>query len=645
MASRRSGLGSSSWVPGAAVVVTLWMATMPSVAQEACVECHDEIFTSPVHEGFACADCHGDVDPETHPETVPEMTGTEICAQCHDLGAGLTEGPHQEITCTDCHGAAHEVPFVGRLEGPLAPAHQIETCGGCHDEPELMNGYLASVHARALLVSGLVDAPSCSDCHGSHDIFPPDDPRATVSSLQVPETCGSCHLLILDTWRDQSAHGLAWKDGDEEVPVCTTCHSSHEIVPPREAAARRESPESCGKCHEEAFETYRDTFHGQATNLGFRTAAVCADCHTPHQNLAASDPRSSIHPDNLQTTCGKCHEEVTAAFVSFDPHSDPTDPEDHRAVYRVWWLMTALLVGVFGFFGLHAALWLQRSLVALARGELGPSTTGEGPHVRRFTPLQVWLHVVVVVTFLVLAATGLPLKFHTADWAQTLAMFMGGVDATRFLHRLAALLTFGYFLFHVANVLRRAALDKEKGLFWGWKSMVPRGKDLADLWGNLRYFVYAGKKPRLDRFTYWEKFDYFAVFWGVVIIGVSGLALWFPAFFVRFLPGWGLNAAHVIHSDEALLAVGFIFVFHFFHTHLRPESFPMDPVIFTGSMPLERFKEERPVEYERLAASGELERRLVDPPTRQALAKARIFGFAAVAIGLLLVVGILGAML
>ena len=124
----------------------------------------------------------------------------------------------------------------------------------------------------------------------------------------------------------------------------------------------------------------------------------------------------------------------------------------------------------------------------------------------------------------------------------------------------------------------------------------------------MKYFLYLGPRPKFDRFTYWEKFDYLAVFWGVAMIGLSGLMLWFPGFFAKLLPGWVLNAAYIIHSDEALLATGFIFLFHFFHTHLRPEAFPMDPVIFTGSMPLERFKEERPLEYERLVANGQLDR-------------------------------------
>ena len=97
------------------------------------------------------------------------------------------------------------------------------------------------------------------------------------------------------------------------------------------------------------------------------------------------------------------------------------------------------------------------------------------------------------------------------------------------------------------------------------------------------------------------------VFWGVAVIGFSGLVLWMPTLATTFLPGWVLNAAYVIHSDEALLATGFIFLFHFFHTHLRPEAFPMDTVVFTGRMPLEAFKEERPLEYERLVAQGKLD--------------------------------------
>jgi cytochrome b subunit of formate dehydrogenase len=428
--------------------------------------------------------------------------------------------------------------------------------------------------------------------------------------------------------------------------VCIDCHSSHRVLDPREDETRHRFPESCGDCHGEAYSTYRDSFHGKATDLGFLTAAICSDCHTPHQNLPAVDPRSSIHPDRLQETCGRCHGEVSAAFVSFEPHSDPADPEGNRAVHVIWLLMTSLLIAVFGFFGLHDLLWLQRTVVGVMRGEIQRQRGApKGPHVRRFTSRQIALHITIVVTFLLLAATGLPLKFHFAGWAKQLASLLGGVSMAGSLHRLAALATFGYFLFHLADLTRRALVDKEPGLLWGWSSMVPNGKDLEDLWKHLRYFLYLGERPRFDRFTYWEKFDYFAVFWGVVIIGASGLMLWFPGLFTQFLPGWALNVAFVVHSDEALLAVVFIFVFHFFHTHLRPESFPLDPVVFVGSVPLERFKEERPLEYERMKASGELSQLLVPAPEAERMRTVRLFGFTAVAVGLLLALGILWALL
>jgi hypothetical protein len=168
--------------------------------------------------------------------------------------------------------------------------------------------------------------------------------------------------------------------------------------------------------------------------------------------------------------------------------------------------------------------------------------------------------------------------------------------------------------------------------------MTPQPKDVKELWANIKYFLYLGPRPALDRWAYWEKFDYLAVFWGVAMIGVSGLMLWYPDFFTKFLPGWTLNVAYIIHSDEALLATGFIFLYHFFHTHMRPESFPMDPVIFTGRMPLERFKEERPIEYQRMVENGTLEQHLVPAPSETHVRVAHVFGFTALAVGIWLAV-------
>ena len=168
--------------------------------------------------------------------------------------------------------------------------------------------------------------------------------------------------------------------------------------------------------------------------------------------------------------------------------------------------------------------------------------------------------------------------------------------------------------------------------------MVPQWKDAKDLFGNLRWFLGLGAKPRFERYAYWEKFDYWAVFWGMVVIGFSGYAMWFAPVFARFLPGWALNAALIIHGEEALLAVLFIFAIHFFNTHLRPGSFPMDMVVLTGRETEEEFQKRRAMEYARLATENRLERKVDAPPSRSMVTTTRVLGSIAVAIGLTLLV-------
>ena len=131
----------------------------------------------------------------------------------------------------------------------------------------------------------------------------------------------------------------------------------------------------------------------------------------------------------------------------------------------------------------------------------------------------------------------------------------------------------------------------------------------------VRWFLFLGPKPTFERWTYWEKFDFIAVFWGMFAIGGSGLMLWFPEFFAAFLPGWSLNVATIVHSDEALLATGFIFTVHFFNTHGRPEKFPMDFVIFNGEMSKEEFIEERADQWKRYEEEGILDQYVKEKPS------------------------------
>ena len=262
----------------------------------------------------------------------------------------------------------------------------------------------------------------------------------------------------------------------------------------------------------------------------------------------------------------------------------------------------------------------------------------------RFTAAQRYLHVVLLTTFLGLAATGLPLRFSDSFWAQGMARTVGGFGAILFFHKFCALVLTVAFAIHVVDIFRRAWVRREKGIFWGATSMVANWKDVKDLLGHFRWFAGLGPRPQFERYAYWEKFDYWAVFWGMVVIGFSGYAMWFAPFFARFMPGWALNAVLIVHSEEGLLAILFIFMIHFVNTHLRPDSFPMDMVIFTGVESEEEFKKKRRDEYERLKQEGKLDRRVGRVPEVSLVRLSRVVGFTAIGVGLVLLVLTLLAM-
>lgn len=269
---------------------------------------------------------------------------------------------------------------------------------------------------------------------------------------------------------------------------------------------------------------------------------------------------------------------------------------------------------------------------------LSASHRGEGPFLRRFSRLDITLHALVIVSFFGLVLTGAPLHFSYAPWAQGMIRLMGGIQAAALIHRLCAIITFGYFFTHVGQLTYRIVRGSDrKALFWGPDSMVPQPKDVGDVVQQFKWFLGRGPRPQFDRYSYMEKFDYWGVFWGVAIIGSSGLLLWFPEFFSKFLPGWWFNIATIVHGDEALLAFGFIFTVHFFNVHLRPEKFPIDVVIFTGRATEDYMKEEHPLEYQRVVEKGRLEELKAPRPSRTLYVWAVGLGFAALALGLSLI--------
>lgn len=266
---------------------------------------------------------------------------------------------------------------------------------------------------------------------------------------------------------------------------------------------------------------------------------------------------------------------------------------------------------------------------------------------RRFTRLNRVLHIVMIVSFMSLALTGMTLKFSYTGWARFLSQVFGGFESAGYVHRVAAVFMIGLFLTHVGDLVRRKQKEygSWKALLFGPDTMLFTRRDLDDFLGSVRWFLGRGPRPLYGRWTYWEKFDYFAVFWGIFVIGSTGLMLWFPVFFSKFFPGWVINVATIVHSDEALLATGFIFTIHFFNTHLRPEKFPMDVVVFTGRMTVDELKHDKPDEYAELVEKGTLEEHLVPAYQPIVIRTIRAFAWTALAMGTIIVLLIIYAMI
>ncbi len=262
-----------------------------------------------------------------------------------------------------------------------------------------------------------------------------------------------------------------------------------------------------------------------------------------------------------------------------------------------------------------------------------------GRYYRRFGRIERITHALLMFSFIGCALSGLPLLFASHDWAVMLVKLMGGFQAAGLVHRICATVMIVVFASHVLRVLYRGlASPSILTVLWGPNSMVPQPKDVADIVNQFKWFVGLGTQPKFDRYTYWEKFDYWAVFWGMFIIGGSGLMLWFPFFFTQFMPGWVLNIATLVHGEEALLAVGFIFTIHFFNGHVRPEKFPMDLVIFTGRVSEHELVEERPIERERLVREGRLAALETTEPSPALMIFGRIIGGTALALGVVTII-------
>ena len=542
----------------------------------------------------------------------------------HSFHAQAIHNGTKAATCLDCHTKN------GDMTGILPPsdsnstinrANISETCGKCHGDKSVMLGsgisdrpflsYQESVHAKAM-ARGNRSAAVCTDCHNSHDIQSASNSQSSIAKVNIPATCGKCHKTEANEFA-QSVHGQAVARGVSRAPVCTDCHGIHNIKLPFDqttaTATTAVGTDSCAKCHEGVTLTqefgvasgrvtsYKDSYHGLASQLGSKVVANCASCHGVHNILPSSDPKSMISANNLSQTCGQCHVGASANFTNGKIHltsglvSEVTRHDmgvvGTRVVRRIYLPLIFLIIG--GMVVHNALIWRKkvvarrrqkRTVVRLSRNQRG----------------QHWL---LLTSFIVLVLSGFALQYPDS-W---LAWLLGGSEfLRRIMHRVAAVVMLLVGTYHVLYL----AFSKE-GRLWV-KDMFPRLKDVKDVLGNFAYYLgVTSEKPKIARFGYAEKAEYWAVIWGTIIMGLTGLMMWFKIGVFGFLPRWWLDIALAVHFYEAVLATLAIIVWHFYQVIFDPDVYPMNFAFIDGRVSEEAYKEEHELAYEQSKKPAEPE--------------------------------------
>ncbi len=635
-AARNERHGRRGWGMSVLILSLIWFlphalaAKAPKAPSNAdCLACHSDASLSTVVNGkqvslfvdetkfkasihgsmFTCVDCHDDLKEAPHTATPAKVS----CSKCHaDADKAYSHSVHADgkktggvaaaksPVCTSCHGEPHQILPAGDANSPVYHTNIPRTCGACHGQKFVMEqvglspttfvNYEESFHGKAV-AAGSLKAAVCTDCHGSHEILPPNNPKSSIFQLSVPNTCGKCHDNIKTQFM-QSIHGQAVARGNFDAPVCTDCHGIHTIKAPTDPSssvfAGNLARATCAKCHEgmrvgEEFgfagqraSTYMASYHGLASRLGSTVVANCASCHGAHNILPSSDPRSTINKANLVKTCGQCHPGASQKFAQAKVHVEVPLSADMGSILMRWirkFYIPLILVTIGGMILHNFLIWWKKARAIRER---------QHRPIVRLTLDQRIQHALLLTSFITLAVTGFALAYPDS-WLGAIV----SENVRRWTHRVAAVVMMAVGIYHVYYLAakgegRRAFLD-----------LLPVFKDATDIRDNLLYYLgLGGNKPAFARFTYAEKMEYWALVWGWLIMSATGLIAWFKVFATRYVPGWSVDVALAIHFYEAVLASLAIVVWHFYQVIVDPDVYPLNWAFWDGRMSEELYHEE-----------------------------------------------------
>lgn len=608
------------------VVLSLSAAVLPAwaVDNSECFACHsdkslvktnatgqavslfvdEEKFAASIHHKNLCTSCHTDITEVPHAEKLKPVS----CSQCHriesqiylssDHGKAAHQGVTEAASCRDCHGQPHELLNYRNPSSPVNRTNVPATCAKCHSNQEKMAKYdlrqqavtftyEKSVHGLAHS-NGVATAAVCTDCHGSHDLHRSTNPQSKLFWQTIPATCGKCHDNVRQTYA-RSIHGQAVAKGLRDAPACTDCHGEHTITAAKSDSSRVTSariPETCGQCHgleriatryklqSNVVETYMQSFHGLALQMGAVAAANCASCHGFHDVLPPSDPLSSVNKDNLPQTCGKCHPGIGTRLAQGEIriHAPPGAAEGKpwlvNFITRIY--IGIIIVTIGGMFA-HNLLDFLKKL----RAHLRAARDGDGE--LRFSTLMRVQHLLMMSLFITLVYTGFVHKFPDAIWSWPFRALPEGNYVRGMIHRVAG---WAFAAFFVAHLVGLAGTRRGRSHL---RELWVRLHDLTDAFALMAYNV--GLRPTPPphrRWNYIEKSEYWALVWGSVVMIVTGVLLIFTEIMLRLLPKVWLDVAQVIHYYEALLATLAIVVWHLYWVIFDPNEYPMNPAWLIG---------------------------------------------------------------
>ncbi len=530
-------------------------------------------------EAAECLECHqqgGDGPAVSHLAEFGTSVHGQHGVSCKDCHQGYAMGPHDgEVKLSPADEATVAALATaswgeGEKAQKLSSPRALLACQNCHEVPA--GAWLKSIHAKFLAGGAKVSGPTCLNCHGSvHALAKKLEPYAPSAAARVAVPA----------------------DRRELQKACEKCHGD-------EAYAR------AAGLNPEVQSAFHDSIHGRLVRVGNAVAPTCVSCHAAsataggtHAIVAKTDPASAVSAANRKDACGRCHEGATDNFAGLIAHRQLQETGRHivpHVTHVAFSYLTTLTLLFFAFHVLIDFIYeLRQRLAAKSHGHSADALRS----VVRFDIHQRAQHWFMLSGVIILALTGWPLRgagdAQAAEYSRAFMKVFGGAEGAALWHRIGAVLIIissAYHLFYLTFLAARKRLPF---------SMLPMPKDAIDMRDNILFMLGLKKeRPRFDRYMYLEKFDYWAVFWGIIMMVGTGFVFWFPVFFAKYAPAWLITATQIIHGEEATLAITFLFVVHFYNVHLKPSIFPMNWAWINGRISVEMLKHEHPVEYERL---------------------------------------------